>query len=410
MAVKKLRVGLIGLGARGSSLLESVLLPMEDVEITAVCDVYEDRTASATALLEKAGKHAPSALQSADQLLRMPALDAVVICSSWETHIPLTISAMKAGVPVACEVGGAYSVEDCWQLVRAQEQSGTPFMFLENCCFGRNELMVLNMARQGLFGEIVHCQGGYRHDLREEVANGWKNRHYRLDNYLRRNCENYPTHELGPIAQVLNINRGNRMLALVSVASKAAGLEAYLEQKGLSLLPGGKPRFAQGDVITTIIRCAGGETIQLTLDTTLPRPYSRGFHIQGTKGMYEEDNRSIFLDGTHNAYDFDWKPQWNNIEGYRAQYEHPIWQKYLHKGVRGTHDGMDWLEFRRFFDCIKYREQPPLDVYDAASWMCISALSEESIAAGGAPVSIPDFTSGYWITRRPIELDSVHFL
>ena len=199
MAVKKLRVGLIGLGARGSSLLESVLLPMEDVEITAVCDVYEDRTASAAALLEKAGKHAPSALQSADQLLRMPALDAVVICSSWETHIPLTITAMKAGVPVACEVGGAYSVEDCWQLVRAQEQSGTPFMFIENCCFGRNELMVLNMARQGLFGEIVHCQGGYRHDLREEVANGWKNRHYRLDNYLRRNCRIIRPMSLAPL-------------------------------------------------------------------------------------------------------------------------------------------------------------------------------------------------------------------
>ena len=211
----------------------------------------------------------------------MPSLDAVVICSSWETHIPLAVTAMKAGIPVACEVGGAYSVEDCWQLIHTQEQSGTPFMFLENCCFGRNELMVLNMVRQGLFGEIVHCQGGYRHDLRDEVANGWKNRHYRLDNYLRRNCENYPTHELGPIAQVLNINRGNRMLTLVSSRFKGRRTGSIFEQKDLSLLPGKIPVLPRGTLLQPLFRCAGGETIQLTLDTTLPPPLFQRISYSG---------------------------------------------------------------------------------------------------------------------------------
>ena len=158
----------------------------------------------------------------------MPEIDAVVIMASWESHLNLACDAMRAGKYTAVEVAGAYSVEDCWKLVRTHEETGVPCMMLENCCFGRDELMVLNMVRRGLFGEVVHCQGGYRHDLREEVSTGREMRHYRFRNYLYRNCENYPTHELGPIANVLDINRGNRMLTLVSVASKAAGLHEYL--------------------------------------------------------------------------------------------------------------------------------------------------------------------------------------
>ena len=189
------------------------------------------------------------------------------------------------------------------------------------------------------------------------------------------------------------------MVSLSSVASKSRGLNDYLKrEKGDEYDITNYP-FAQGDVVTTTIRCAHGETIVLTLDTTLPRAYSRGFHIQGTRAMYMEDNRSLFIDGVHNQYDFCWKDQWNNVEEYRDQYEHPIWKQYLAEGIKGGHDGMDWLVFRAFFESVMKDEEPPIDVYDTAAWMCISALSENSIAMGGLPVAIPDFTNGKWITR-----------
>lgn len=252
--------------------------------------------------------------------------------------------------------------------------------------------MVMNMAGQGVLGKIIHCKGGYLHDLRSEVAGGKENRHYRLRNYIHRNTENYPTHELGPIAQILNINRGNRMLTLSSMASKAEGLSEYLAGYGQEI-----PEFSQGDVVNTTIKCAGGETILLTLNTTLPRFYSRDFTVWGTKGMYEDATDSVFLNGKDAAYDFKWKEQWGNAVRYEAEYEHPVWKKFLNDGIQGGHDGMDWLVFDAFFDSVKNHKPCPIDVYDAASWMCISALSEESIALGGQPVAIPDFTNGRWI-------------
>lgn len=307
---------------------------------------------------------------------------------------------MKAGKPVGMEVGGSYSVKECWDLVDTYEATQTPFMFLENCCYGRRELMALNMVKQGLFGDIVHCRGGYMHDLREEVSEGEKNRHYRLRNYIHRNCENYPTHELGPIARILNINHGNRMLTLTSMASRSAGIQEYIKDRMSDDEKLMNTRFAQGDVVNTMIKCAGGETILLTLNTSLPRFYSRDFTVCGTKGMYEEENDTVFVDKKYTAEEeWDFKANWGNAKDYEKDYEHPIWQKFLNDGVQGGHGGMDWLVFEAFFDSIRNGEPCPIDVYDAASWMCISALSEESIAMGGHPVAIPDFTNGEWIRR-----------
>lgn len=397
------KVAVIGMGNRGQSLLKHCILPQPGVQVAAVCDRYEDRVKLGVDMVLEAGQPQPKATQDYRELLDMPELDAALILTSWESHINLACDFMRAGKYTAIEVGGAYSVDDCWKLVRTHEETGTQCMILENCCYGREELMVLNMVRQGLFGEIVHCQGGYRHDLRQEVAFGRENRHYRFYNYLTRNGENYPTHELGPIANVLNINRGNRMLSLVSMASKSAGLHEYLVREKGPDHDASQMHFAQGDVVTTIIKCAGGETICLTLDTTLPRAYSRAFHVQGTKGMYMEDNNSIFLDGKDNAYDFKWREKWDNAKEYRDQYEHPVWQSYLKEGVRGGHDGMDWLVLRAFFESVKNSTPAPLDVYDAAAWMSITALSEQSVAMGGAPVAIPDFTNGQWTSRTPWE-------
>jgi predicted dehydrogenase len=397
---EKLSIGVIGLGGRGLNLLEACILPRRNIRVDAVCDLYEDRRTAGAAAVAKAGQAEPVVCGDYRQVLdRRP--DAVLISTGWVPHVEIACAAMRAGIYTACEVGASYSIEDCWRLVRAHEETGVHCMMLENCCYGRYELMVLNMVRQGLFGEVVHCRGAYRHDLRDEIAHGRENRHYRFENYLHRNCENYPTHELGPIARVLNINQGNRMLTLNSIASKAAGLKSYLRaEQGL----GGKDAdlsFAQGDVVTTIIKCAHGETIDLTLDTSLPRAYSRGFQVQGTRAMFCEENLSLFLDGEHNAYEFKSRKLWGNAETYRERYEHPTWRTYLEAGVKGGHDGMDWLEFDAFFEAVRTKAPAPIDVYDMASWMSVSALSEASIAQSGAPVSFPDFTNGRWMSRAP---------
>lgn len=397
-----IKIGIIGHGGRGSFLLKYIILSTPGVEVAAVCDLYEDRCAEAAKAVEEVtGKKTFSTVDPME-LVALPDLDAVVIMTAWESHIALACAAMKAGKYVAMEVGGAYSIDDCWQLVRTSEQTGKPCMLLENCCYGQEEMMVMNMVKQGLFGEIVHCQGGYRHDLRDEIAYGRENRHYRYRNYLNRNCENYPTHELGPIAQILDINRGNRMLTLNSVASKSVGLHEFLMKEKGADYDASHFDFRQGDIVTTIIKCARGETIVLTLDTTLPRAYSRGFHIQGTKGMCMEDNMSIYMDDneTHRKSHFEWKNQWGNMEEYMEKYNHPTWIKYKEEGVKEAgHGGMDWLVFQDFFNSVKNGTQTPIDVYDTAAWMSISCLSEQSVAMNGAPVTIPDFTNGKWLIR-----------
>lgn len=394
--MKDIKVAFIGLGNRGDSLLNVVLSQNENV--TAVCDLYADRAEkAANKVEEKTGKR-PIEYTDYKELLKSDDVNTVVVSCAWEDHVKIAIDAMKAGKAIGLEVGGAYSIHQCWELVRTYEETGTPFMFLENCCFGRRELMALNMVELGVFGKVVHCSGGYHHDLRNEIAYGRENRHYRLRNYLARNCENYPTHELGPIAKVLNINKGNRMLSLTATASKAEGLHDYVLRNKSDDEFLCNAQVNQGDIVTTVIKCANGETIVLTLDTTLPRFYSRGFTVRGTRGMYEEATDSIFLDnGEDSKFDWNWRAnKVGNAANYTEEYEHPIWKRYLEEGVQGGHDGMDYLEFKFFFDALRNDKPMPVDVYDAAAWMSITALSENSIANGSAPVEIPDFTDGKW--------------
>ncbi len=398
---KKVTLGLIGLGARGIGLLKTVFLHHEDVEFAVVCDVYEDRCQEAAELIEKSGRPRPQTTLDYKDILKMEHVDAVILCTSWENHLNLAIEFMEAGKYVGCEVGGAYTIQECWKIVEAYERTRVPVMLLENCVYGRDEMMVYHMSEMGVLGTIVHCEGGYKHDLRDEVAFGRENRHYRLDNYIHRNTENYPTHELGPIAKVLHINRGNRMLTLTAMASRAAGMKEYIKNNKADDEVLMNTEFRQGDVVNTIITCANGETILLTLDTTLPRYYSRGFTVQGTKGMYFEDNQSLFIDGEEHAKDhFEWKKHWGNVEEYREKYEHPVWKKYMAEGIKEGHGGMDWLVFCDFVESVQNQSEVPIDVYDLAAWMSISALAEQSIALGGQPVAIPDFTNGMWIKRK----------
>ena len=221
-------MGIIGLGCRGIGLIKNAILPNDKAQITVVCDVYQDRVDKAAELVERIAGNTPEKHLDYHDVLASRNIDAVLIATSWQTHIPIAIEAVNAGLAVALEVGNAYSIEQCWDLVKAWEKNKTPFMFMENCCYGRRELLAKNMTEIGVFGDIMHCSGGYHHDLRKEVTFGYDNRHYRIDNYLLRNCENYPTHELGPIAKILNINHGNRMLTLSSTASASGGMHQYI--------------------------------------------------------------------------------------------------------------------------------------------------------------------------------------
>lgn len=408
--MERVNIGVIGLGQRGKALL-STILALDDARVGAVCDGYADRREYACKKVEDSCGQKPAVYDDYHALLNDPSLDAVLITAGWEEHIRMAIESMSAGKITAMEVGGAYSVEECWELVRTYERTKTPVMMMENCCYDRFELLVTAMARAGKFGEIVHCHGAYSHDLRDEIMGGNVNRHYRLNNYLYRNCENYPTHELGPIAKILNINRGNRMLSLVSVASKAAGLKAFAKTDKNPDKSLADVSFAQGDIVETLIRCAGGETISLKLDTTLPKYYSRELTVRGTKGLANQELNMIALEGEQNLHEYYEpapfvKKYFDNAGEYEKEFLHPVWRDITPEETKLGHGGMDYIMFREFFRAVRSGEALPIDVYDAAAWMSIAALSESSIARGGAPVDIPDFTNGGWVKRCPKDVFS----
>ena len=403
-----MRMAVIGYGQRGEQITKEILLNMSDVQIVAVCDEYEDRTEKAMNEVEaKYGGNRPFGSCNYMDILNHEGIDAVYVATSWETHVEVAIDALIKGIPVALEVGGAYSLESLWNLVHTQEKTGTPLMFMENCCFDREELLATALARNGKFGEIVHCHGAYGHYLPGEIAGGEQNRHYRLRNYLTRNCENYPTHELGPIAKLLDINRGNRMLSLVSVASKSAGMEDYVSRHAEKYPELVGKKFRQGDIVNTLITCADGSTISMVLDTTIPRCfYSREFRVRGTHGMFDQESNTVFVlgDKERGSAKKYYGDNWDNGKKYHDKYLVREWKEMTEEQMKIGHGGMDAIEFRVFVDCLRENKPMPIDVYDAATWMCVTALSEASIAAGGQPQTIPDFTSGMWTRRKRLDV------
>lgn len=397
---KEVNIGFIGISGRGSSMLD-LLLQVEGVRVPAVCDKVVERAENGIEIVNKRTGNAYPVHAYIDykELLKNEKLDAVMICTTWITHARIAIDAMRAGCNVAFEVGGASSIEECWQLVRTSEDTGKFCMLLENCCYDRNEMALFNMIKMGLFGEITHMEGGYRHDLREEICMGRENIHGRLFNFMHRNGELYPTHQLGPISKALGINRGNRFLTLVSMSSKSRGLNEWIKSRKGEDYDIANYAFNQGDVTTTIIKCANGETITLTHDCSTPRPYSRNYVIEGTKGIYSENDGEcggLYLDSFS-----DGEPRWREFKDYREKYEHPLWQAYEKGGIKAGHGGMDYLVLSAFVESLLLEAKPPIDVYDTASWMAITCLSEQSAAMGGMPVPVPDFTNGMWIDREP---------
>lgn len=396
---EKIKIGYIGLGRRGTGVLKSNFARMTDVHIKTICDFSDARLERARDWVIERGGYTPILTKDYHDIINDPEIDAVVIMIGWGGRPAMAMEAMRAGKYTAIEVGCADTLQECYDLVQTYEETGVPVMMLENCCYARRELMALRLAREGLFGEIVHCTGGYMHYLnevelfkdidKEEIP------HYRLAYYQNRNRESYPTHELGPICKVLNINRGNRLVRLNSVASKARGLRQYAKDHIGADSPYAAIDYKQGDVVDTMITCAGGETIHITLDTTLPRAYySRNFGVRGTKGMQHEDGKVVFFDGMEEDVR-------DNEQEMMEKYDHPLFAEYEHsKEKRGGHGGIDWLVCRAFVESVKKGINTPIDAYDTATWLAIGALSEQSIAAGGAPVEIPDFTGGKWQNRE----------
>jgi predicted dehydrogenase len=365
-------------------------------------------------LITKSGKKMPQIIMDGPygyrKLLEKKDLDAVIISTPWEWHTVMCLDAMNAKKYVGCEVITGTTIEECWQLVNTSEQTGMPLMMLENVCYRRDVMAVLNMVRQNIFGEIVHLQGGYQHDLREVKFNDGKNPYgggaefgekgfseaqWRTQHSVNRNGDLYPTHGIGPVAMMIDINRGNRFTHLVSYASKARGLHEYVTKTGGENHPNAKVKFKLGDVVTTMIKCANEETILLQHDTNLPRPYSLGFRVQGTNGLWMDVNNSIYIEGQSK------KPHsWDDEKEWLDKYDHPLWKKYGNDAAGAGHGGMDWFVLNAFVEAVKRKIPTPQDVYDAVAWSAITPLSESSIALGGETMEFPDFTKGQWMYRK----------
>jgi hypothetical protein len=409
----KVRLGFIGVGLRGQNHLDLALL-RNDVEVVAICDIQQRMIDRSKERIKKAGKPIPAVIMDGPygyrKLLENKDIDAVIIATPWEWHTIMCIDAMNAKKWVGCEVITGTTVEECWELVHTSERTGMPLMMLENVCYRRDVMAVLNMVRQNVFGEIVHLQGGYQHDLREIKFNdgkkaqgggaefgekGFSEAQWRTLHSVNRNGDLYPTHGIGPVAMMIDINRGNRLTELVSFASKGLGLHEHVVKTGGENHPNAKINFKLGDVVTTMLRCANGETILLQHDTNLPRPYSLGFRVQGTKGIWMDVNSSIYIEGQSKE-----AHSWEDTKAWFEKYDHPLWKKYGNDAAGAGHGGMDWFVLNAFIESVKRKIPTPQDVYDAVTWSAITPLSETSIRLGGETVDFPDFTQGQWMYRK----------
>ena len=410
-----LRVGLIGVGLRGTNHLRNLLL-REDVQVTALCDIDPERIQLAREMISEAAKPGPKTYgdhpHSYRDLLELETVDAVVISTPWLWHTPMAVDAMKAGKYAGLEVSAATTLQECWDLVDTHEATGTHLMLLENVNYRRDIMAVLRMVREGVFGELVHFRCGYQHDLREVKFNNGKQAYgggvefgekaisearWRTFHSLKRNADVYPTHGLGPVAVMADINRGNRLLSLTASATKGIGLHNHIVAKGGKDHPNALLDFKQGDVITTTLTTASGETIIITHDCNLPRPYSLGFRVQGANGLWEVDGNRIYIEGKSQPH------RWDEASTWLEAYDHPLWQKYGEYALGAGHGGMDFFVLNAFVESAKRGVAPPIDAYDAASWSAVTPLSEKSIAQNGAPQFVPDFTRGRWIRRTPYD-------
>ncbi|MBU8891238.1 MAG: Gfo/Idh/MocA family oxidoreductase [Bacteroidales bacterium] len=395
--IDTVRMAIIGLGMRGSGAVYRYNF-IEGAKIVALCDVVPENVEKAQNALLDADK--PKADVYTDSLgwqaiCERDDIDLIYICTHWDLHTPIAVYAMEHGKHVATEVPAALTIDECWQLVNTAEKTQQHCMQLENCNYDFFEMATLNMAQKGLFGEIVHGEGAYIHDLRwlnfMEEGGYWNM--WRLRHLEKEDGNTYPTHGFGPICHIMNIHRGDKMDYLVSVSGNQFGMTAYAKEKFGEESDYAKTEYAKGDINTTIVKTNKGKTIMIQHDVTSPRPYSRIHMVSGTKGFAQKwPRKGIALEPNAHSFLSD-----EEMEKLLVEYEHPITKEVGKKAKEvGGHGGMDFIMDYRLIYCLRNGLPLDQDVYDAAEWSAIIELSQISVKNQGMPVKVPDFTRGAW--------------
>lgn len=395
----RVRIGFVGVGGQGSVHVDN-LLTIEGVEIRAICDIVEWKVARAQDAVVAADQAKPAGYSRGprdfERMCAEQELDLVFTATPWEWHVPVLLAAMRNGKHAATEVPAAMSVDDCWQLVETAEKLQKHCLMMENCCYDRREMLALHLVRLGMLGEILHGECGYLHDLRaikfaKEGEGLWRRAWSQThDGNL------YPTHGLGPIAQCMNVNRGNRFDFLVSMSSNHRGLEQYAADHFAETDPRRHEAYKLGDVNVTLIRTLKGQTITVGHNTNNARPYSRVNLVQGTKGIIQGWPDRVYIEGRSP------EDRWETLDRYYDEFEHPLWKSDRVKNATNGHGGMDFLEDWRLIACLRAGLPTDQNVYDAAAWSCLVDLTERSVAARGRPQDVPDFTRGRWQSTPPL--------
>lgn len=395
---KKIRVGIIGVGGRGTGLMMN-LLGIEDVEITAVCDLFKGKAENASSICKKRKNQEPAMYygdeKTYQRMLDNENLDAVIIATYWNSHATIALNALQRGVYPGIEVPAALTVDECWKLVEESESTGIPCMMLENWSFRRDNLAVLNMIRRGLFGEVVHSHCAHSHDCIDHWFFDSKTgeQKWPAKYLLEYNRDQYPTHSVGPVLSWLDINCGDVFTEIYSTASASRGINAYMKRKFGVNHPNANLQYKQGDIVTSLLKTAKGKTLVINYDMQLPRPYSNRWLLQGTLGVYDEEKGSIYLTERSPEYH-----AWESWKPYEEEYLHRWWaEKNLGSG---GHGGTDFILLREFINAVRVKGPTPIDVYDSMVMSAIVELSGISIQKN-APVPFPDFTRGAWIKRKP---------
>lgn len=405
----QIRIAIIGVGARGSNH-NNQLTTIEGVKMVAICDLNEN-AANAAAKIARDHKHDPKVYTgSPDAWKKMLAEvkpDAVFIVTPWELHAPMAIAAMEAGAHAFCEVPLATNIEDLWKVVDTSERTKRHCMLMENVNYGREELLYLNMVRQGVIGELLHGEAAYIHELRMQMENGDTTGSWRTFEYMKKNGNLYPTHGLGPVAQYMNLARKeDQFRRLVSFSSPAIGRHEYAAKSQKLSNPIWKDaKFNGGDINTSIIKTHVGRTIMIQWDETSPRPYSRHNLIQGTKGTLKGFPNGMAIEGVTESY-HKWTTS-EQFEAIAAKYEHPLYKRLGEVAKKmGGHGGMDYLMLLRIVECLRNGEALDQNVYEGAFWSSVTPLSIASVAQDGMPQDFPDFTRGDWKTTEPLAIIS----
>ncbi|HWO89251.1 MAG TPA: Gfo/Idh/MocA family oxidoreductase [Gemmatimonadales bacterium] len=400
--LERVRMAFVGVGGMGTVHLQN-FLTIEGVEVRAICDIVTDKVARAQQLVVDAGQPRPRGYDRGprdfERMCEEEELNLVLTATTWEWHVPVCLAAMASGKHAATEVPAAVTIDECWQLVEAAERHRRHCVMLENCCYDRREMLMLNLVRQGVFGELLHAECGYNHDLREVKFSTEGEGLWRRAHSMRRNGNLYPTHGLGPIAQCMDINRGNQFDYLVSMSSPSRGLQLWQDERLGASDPRRSERYVLGDVNLTLMRTVRGQTIYLVHDTNLPRPYTRINMLQGTRGLMQGWPERIYVEGrSARAH------QWEGLERWYAEHEHPLWRWERARLASRGHGGMDFLEDWRLIVCLRNGLPTDMNVYDAASWSAVSECTERSVAQRSRPVPVPDFTRGRWREAPPLDI------